>query len=115
MVELFKALAEESRLRIIGLLMDGELCVCEIEHCLALSQSNISRHLQALKAGGVVESSKQAQWTYYRISARFIEENAALWDYIKNNLSKLRAYTADRQNRQACSRQNLCGCCKKPH
>ena len=114
-MELFKAPAEENRLRILGLLADGELCVCEIEHCLSLSQSNISRHLAALKVGGIVESEKKAQWTYYRISALFIETHSALWGYIKGGLSALPTYKADSQKRQTCRVQDLCGCGKKPH
>ena len=64
MEAIFKALAEESRLRILSLLIEGEMCVCEIEACLGMTQSNVSRHLSALKNSGILDSSKQAQWHY---------------------------------------------------
>lgn len=50
MVDIFKALSEDSRLRILSLLLEDELCVCEIEACLRMTQSNASRHLTALRS-----------------------------------------------------------------
>lgn len=58
-VDIFKALADENRLRIISLLLTKELCVCEIEASLEMSQSNVSRHLTKLKTSGIVDSRKR--------------------------------------------------------
>lgn len=112
MVELFKALSEESRLRILSLLVNGELCVCEIEACLHMSQSNASRHLAALKKCGMLTSFKQAQWTYYQIDNRFKEENAELWSYLEKRVKLLPGYQEDKQERQECKAQDLCGSAK---
>ncbi len=60
MVDIFKALAEENRLRILSLLMVDEMCVCEIEDCLNMNQSNVSRHLTALRRCGILEAYKKA-------------------------------------------------------
>lgn len=49
MIDILKALAEETRLRIFAQIIKGDMCVCEIEECLELTQSNASRHLTALK------------------------------------------------------------------
>ena len=62
LVDMFKALAEESRLRILALLLHDEMCVCEIEGCLKMTQSNVSRHLAGLKNSGILDSYKQAQY-----------------------------------------------------
>ena len=65
--KIFKALADETRLRILALLYDGELCVCEIIAALELPQSTVSRHLAYLKNTGWVGDRKQGVWMYYRL------------------------------------------------
>ncbi len=65
-VQIFKALADETRVRMLNLLNYGELCVCDIEEVLAIQQSNASRHLNKLKQAGLIESEKKSQWVYYR-------------------------------------------------
>ncbi|WP_020072491.1 ArsR/SmtB family transcription factor [Faecalispora sporosphaeroides] len=115
MIDIFKALSEESRLRILSIILEDELCVCEIESCLRMTQSNASRHLTALKKCGILESYKDAQWTYYRISKGFIQENKELWEYLKHKLKELETYSTDYEAYQKCKVQGLCDCNKKPH
>lgn len=64
---LFKALGDETRLRIVALLSHGELCVCHLEEALRLSQPKVSRHLATLRAAGVVQSRRDGSWVYYRL------------------------------------------------
>jgi len=64
---IFKALADETRLRILLILLDGELCVCEIIAALELPQSTVSRHLAYLKKTGWVSDRKQGVWMYYQL------------------------------------------------
>jgi len=64
----FKALADETRLRILSLLGAGELCVCDLMTVLALPQSTISRHLATLRHAGLVEDRRQGVWMYYRLA-----------------------------------------------
>jgi ArsR family transcriptional regulator len=64
----FKALGDETRVRIVALLSHGELCVCHIEEALGLQQSTTSRQLGVLRAAGVVESRRQKSWVYYRLA-----------------------------------------------
>jgi len=68
---IFKACGDATRLRILALLQDNELCVCEIEAALSLSQPNASRSLTILKNAGIIQGRKQAQWAYYKISDDF--------------------------------------------
>ena len=65
---LFRALGDETRLRVVALLTHGELCVCHLEAALELSQPNASRHLAVLKAAGVVESRRAGTWVHYRLA-----------------------------------------------
>lgn len=108
MVDILKALAEENRLRILSLLMHDEMCVCEIEECLNMTQSNVSRHLTALKQCGILDSYKQAQWAYYKISDKFKEENQNLWLYLVQKLKESPNYQMDFEKCQNCKRQDLC-------
>jgi ArsR family transcriptional regulator, arsenate/arsenite/antimonite-responsive transcriptional repressor len=68
MSRLFKALGDETRLRIVALLSHGELCVCHVEAALGVSQPHASRHLLVLKNAGVVEARRAGSWVYYRLA-----------------------------------------------
>ncbi len=65
--EKLKLLSDENRLRIINLILKEELCNCEIETILELSQSNTSRHLSKMKGLEFFESYKDGNWVHYRI------------------------------------------------
>ena len=64
----FAALADPTRLRILNLLMEGELCVCDVMSVLKEPQSKISRHLAYLREAGLVEARKQGLWLYYSLA-----------------------------------------------
>jgi ArsR family transcriptional regulator, arsenate/arsenite/antimonite-responsive transcriptional repressor len=68
-VEALKALADETRLRIIRLLLTNRtaMCVCELVDALEERQYNVSRHLQLLEAAGLLEAEKEGRWVYYRL------------------------------------------------
>jgi ArsR family transcriptional regulator, arsenate/arsenite/antimonite-responsive transcriptional repressor len=70
LTRVFRALGDETRLRIVALLSHGELCVCHLETALALNQSNASRQLGILKSAGVVDSRRDGTWVYYSISGQ---------------------------------------------
>lgn len=83
MLEIFKALSDENRLRILNILMHYELCVCELEIVLDLNQSNVSRHLAKLRQSGIISASKDAQWIHYKVSDRFLKDHQYLVSYLK--------------------------------
>jgi len=66
--ELFRALADGTRLRILRLLMAGELCVCNIHDALKIPQAKASRHLAYLRRVGLVTTRREGLWIYYRLS-----------------------------------------------
>jgi ArsR family transcriptional regulator len=63
----FKALANESRIRILNALRDGELCACELQVVLDAPQSTVASHLRELTDAGIIKKRRQGKWTYYRI------------------------------------------------
>ena len=65
---IFKALSEETRLRILKLLENGELCVCDIVAALDTIQPKVSFHLSALKEAGLIKDRKQGKWVHYRMN-----------------------------------------------
>jgi ArsR family transcriptional regulator len=67
---LFKALGDDTRLRIVALLSHGELCVCHVQAALDLTQPNASRQLAILRNAGVVESRRAGTWTHYKLAAQ---------------------------------------------
>lgn len=67
-LSIFKALSDETRLRILKLLQEGELCVCDIVAALGSSQPRVSFHLNALKAAGLIKDRKQRKWVHYSIN-----------------------------------------------
>ena len=97
MVNIFKALADENRLRIFNILLDNELCVCEIEVMLDLSQSNASRHLTKLKNEGLISASKDAQWIHYKVDNNFLEENNFLLQFIMEKTKEEEIFINDEQ------------------
>jgi len=107
---IFKVLSDENRLRILNLLFQKDLCVCEIEVILELNQSNVSRNLRLLRKNNFVETHKDAQWIHYEMSSSFIEENIELIKYLKKafkanevfkeDLKRLKKYQNSRFNCQ---------------
>jgi ArsR family transcriptional regulator len=97
---IFKALSDETRLRILLLLFTGELCVCEAMAVLDLPQSTVSRHLAYLRNAGWVLGRRQGIWMYYRLNddghplrqqlRQVIEAHLATTTEAQQHLSKLK-------------------------
>jgi len=64
----FKALSDETRLRILKLLEEGELCVCDLTAALEMTQPNISFHLGILREAGLIKDRKEGRWSYYDLN-----------------------------------------------
>ncbi len=65
---LFKGFADPTRLRVLNLLVAGELCVCDIVEILALPQPAVSRHLAYLRRAGLVEATREWKFAHYRLA-----------------------------------------------
>ena len=70
LMNLTKALADETRVRMLMMLRGGELCVCQITELFGLAPSTVSKHLSILHQAGLVESRKTERWVYYRLPGR---------------------------------------------
>jgi ArsR family transcriptional regulator len=68
LLSLFKALSDETRLRIVKLLENGELCVCHLVAAVDMSQPKVSFHLKVLKEAGLVKDRREAKWMHYRLN-----------------------------------------------
>jgi ArsR family transcriptional regulator len=88
-VYIFKALADENRIRILNLLRRGELCGCDIESVLGVKQSNASRHLNRLKMAGIIVSRKQSQWVYYQLSSSIFQRFPFLSIIVNDEIEKI--------------------------
>jgi ArsR family transcriptional regulator len=66
-VVLFHALSDATRLSILGMLRDGEQCVCDLQEGLDAAQSRLSFHLRVLRDAGLVADRREGRWSYYRI------------------------------------------------
>jgi ArsR family transcriptional regulator len=63
----FKALSDPTRLRIVRLLLERELCVCELTYILGMEQSRVSHQLRILRDAGLVEDDRESRWIIYRM------------------------------------------------
>ena len=81
-VNIFKALGDETRLRLVNLFLQAneDLCVCEMVDALELPQYQISRHLTLLKNAGLLKASREGTWVYYRLDR---DESPLLRDLFK--------------------------------
>jgi ArsR family transcriptional regulator len=113
MLDILKALSDETRLRIVAQILKGDMCVCEIEASLGLTQSNASRHLTVLKKAGILESYKTAQWAYYKMNPMFIKQNTELYTYLQKKLTCIPCYETDCENYSKCKQLDLCNCNNK--
>lgn len=99
LANLFKALSEPIRLRILVLLLNkGELCVCDLVDTLALSQSVTSRHLAYLRNNDIVTARREGVWMYYQLTAYAQSELMPLFDFIQKNIAGNKMIQADIAN-----------------
>ncbi|MBN3520436.1 metalloregulator ArsR/SmtB family transcription factor [Algoriphagus lutimaris] len=90
-LRIFKALSEESRVRIIHLLMlNKELSISDLEHILDFTQTKTSRHLIYLKNAGLLGSRRVDQWMFYYILEEYLEIFQAVFKFIQKDSSLIK-------------------------
>jgi ArsR family transcriptional regulator, arsenate/arsenite/antimonite-responsive transcriptional repressor len=92
---LLKALADPTRLRIVGLLAAGEICVCHVHDSLKISQPKASRHLAYLRRAGVVLAEKRGLWVHYRLAPQPSGVVQALLDAARHCVTHLETTRRD--------------------
>ena len=103
---LFQALGDATRLRILGLLSTGEICVCHIHESLRVSQPKASRHLAYLRRAGLVETRRQGLWVYYRLAGTSDPVERTIREVVTHALGHLEGVRRD-----AHRLQKKTGCC----
>jgi ArsR family transcriptional regulator len=93
---LFKALADQTRLRLISLIGDDEVCVCFFVEVLRINQPKISRHLAYLRRAGVVSARREGKWIHYRIVEPANEHAAKIFREVRTWLANDPAMQSDR-------------------
>ena len=104
LIQIFKALSDKNRLRIVKMLEQKSMCVCEITEILQLANSTVSKHLSILKNAGLIVSQKEGRWINYKINPESDKYVNALEDIMKDWINddpviekkKKKVYTVDR-------------------
>ena len=118
-----KALADENRIRIIGVLKGRELCVCQLIELLCLAPSTVSKHLSILKNARLIKSRKQGRWIYYRLADEkgAPDLNTEALDWTVRSIAKTDQFILDGERIEEilqidpeilCSQQNRSGACE---
>jgi ArsR family transcriptional regulator len=105
---LFRAFSDRTRLRILRLLQDGEMCVCDLVDALKVPQPTASRHLAYLRRAGLVKVRKSASWSYYTLAeprngfhAKLLSCLSSCFDQVPE-LERDRARSAKTRGRKSC-------------
>ncbi|MGL4607753.1 MAG: ArsR/SmtB family transcription factor [Eubacteriaceae bacterium] len=96
--EVFKILSDNNRVRIINLLCNGELCVCEFEHILGISQSNLSKHLRLMVEMGFLKNRREYKFVFYRMNEDLTKEHPFLKMVFEEEFKK-DDFLSDERNR----------------
>jgi ArsR family transcriptional regulator, arsenate/arsenite/antimonite-responsive transcriptional repressor len=119
LADILKALADGTRLEMLALLSQrGELCVCDFERALSVSQSSASRHLRNLLHAGLLQARREGTWMHYRISTQLTPEREAILASLRSSAAfhdldlrvakRLDDWLADKA--RAAAAQPSCGC-----
>jgi ArsR family transcriptional regulator len=101
--DLFKALSDETRLKIAALLFKKELCVCQIEAALGISQTKASRHLAILRHVGLLKTRRDGLWIYYTLEEPDDEFERNLFKNLSEALSSELLSMKELANKTTCS------------
>lgn len=102
------ALSDESRLRIVAGLRQGELCVCQLAELVGLAQSTVSKHMFILRTAGLVESRREGKWIHYRRVTKPSTRIRKALDWIDSVIGDNPKIQADCRMIQKMIREGLC-------
>lgn len=104
----FKGLADVNRLRILNLLMRGELCGCDIQYVLETSQPNVSRHLQYLKNSGLVLDRRDGYRVFYRLADPHLGSRKPLFEFLQLAFKAEEPFRCDSKKLKEAVSQGAC-------
>lgn len=94
-VLLGKALSDSTRIRILAVLRQSDLCVCELCDALEMSQSTLSSHLQTIRQAGLVTTRKEGKWIYYALEQQYCPLLDCLFEQFRDVLQTDRRLQRD--------------------
>src|SRR6266496_4898287 len=94
---LFRALADHTRLRLLNLMGDDEVCVCFLVEALGVTQPKISRHLAYLRRAGIVTARREGKWMHYRLAQPPDEHAARIFREVRASLAEHPELRRDRE------------------
>ncbi len=107
-VKVFKALSDPTRLRILMLLLQRDLCVCELVYILKMEQSRISHQLRILRDADLVKDIRDGRWTNYRVTEKAKKTLHVVFDkMLRDNASDSDEFEKDRKNMRICIEENF--------
>jgi len=109
-VAFFRVIADETRWRIIRLVVDRALCVCELADILGMPQSSVSSHVQIIRRAGLLESETCGKWTYFRVA----EAHLTLLKTLLRRFPESEPYAADLEMAEARLARRETSCCPGP-
>ena len=109
LVPFFRALADETRLRIVMLLLHGELCVCDLMAILDSPQSKLSRHLAYLKHSGIVSGRREGVWMHYSLKDPLKDLYQPHLHLFKEKFSTLSPFKQDKSKMLKFKAKGVCG------
>lgn len=107
--QIYDMLSDKNRLRILKLLEQRPLCVCELTHVLGIRQPSVSRHLRKLKKTGLIESRQDGQWHEYFINRKSDEYTRILMGLLSGWINDDPVIVEDIKKAEQISRNDLCG------
>ena len=107
-VSFSRALADSTRWRIVRLVLDEALCVCELADILEMPQSSVSSHVQIIRKAGMLKSEKCEKWTYFRIEPRHRELIGTLEKFFESDDAALKIDDARSLQRLAIRETSCC-------
>lgn len=109
--EVFKALGDQTRLRILNLLSKQTLCVCQINEVLGMSQPNASKHLNRLRYTGIINCTKVSQWCFYSLQRAFLDGYPLLMKFLEEQWAANSLFADDHKKLAVLLKDN--DCCSK--
>jgi ArsR family transcriptional regulator len=110
-VKIFKSLSDPTRLRILFLLLQHELCVCELTYILEMEQSRISHQLRVLRNADLLEDIRDGKWIIYRISEKKKKDLKLIFDrIIGKDLANSEEMTKEKAKLQASQKNSIRNC-----
>jgi ArsR family transcriptional regulator len=109
-----KALADATRWRVIHLVFDRALCVCELAEALQVPQSTLSSHLRVIDAAGLLDCERREKWLFYRVKPALRPLLKTIFDHFDTTHETVPVLARDARRAESCVERRETECCPAP-